>query len=134
MVLPPVLNIHPISPTIDISLSSSPDDPEQGLPHEAPTSPIVMIASPSGPRPLLKPLYRPLPPLPMPLKARQEEIVEQMEQVKKQMIELEKNPGPTQHIMMDDMQKQMTWLQSQIGSAWAMGLTDVKPVESARGE
>jgi hypothetical protein len=113
MVLPPVLDIRPISPMM--TQFSTPEDIEQGIPHDdIPTSPIAMIASPSGPRPLLKPLYRPLPPLPMPLEPRQEDIVEQMEQLKHQMTELEKNPGPTQHIMMDDLQKQMIWLQNQI--------------------
>jgi len=128
MIRPPVLDIRPISPTLNLSLS---DDIEHGLSHdESPTSPIVMIASPSGPRPLLKPFYRPLPlPIgPEPLKPRQEEIVEQMEQVKNRIMALEKNPGPTQHIILDDMQKQMSWLQSQMGSPWAMGLTDDQPL------
>jgi len=127
MIRPPVLDIRPISPTLNLSAS---DDIEHGLPHdESTTSPIVMIASPSGPRPLLKPIYRPLPlpPGSEPLKPRQEEIVQQMEQVKTRIMDLEKNPGPTQHIMLDDMQKQMSWLQSQIGSPWALGLTDDKP-------
>jgi len=127
MIRPPVLDIRPISPTLNLSLS---DDIEHGLSHdESPTSPIVMIASPSGPRPLLKPFYRPLPlPGSEPLKPRQEEIVEQMERVNNRIMELEKNPGPTQHIILDDMQKQMNWLQSQMGSPWAMGLTDDKPL------
>jgi hypothetical protein len=43
-------------------------------------------------------------------------------------MELKNNSGPTQHIILDDMQKQMSWLQSQMGSPWAMGLTDDKPL------
>jgi hypothetical protein len=117
MVLPPVLDIRPVSP-LNISPFRSAEDIEQGLPHDkAPTSPVVMIASPSGPRPLLKPLHRPLPALPRPLKPGQEEVVAQIEQLRNQMSELEKNAGPRQHIMLVDMQKRMSWLQSQSGSA-----------------
>jgi len=128
MIRPPVLDIRPISPTLNLSVSN---DIEHGFSHdESPTSPIVMIASPSGPRPLLKSFYRPLPlpPGSEPLKPRQEEIVEQMERVNNRIMELKRNPGPTQHIILDDMQKQMSWLQSQMGSPWAMGLTDDKPL------
>ena len=115
MVLPPVLDIRPVSPTLNILPFLSTRDIEQGLPDDdAPTSPVVMIASPSGPRPLLKSLHRPLPALPRPLKPGQEEVVTQIEQLRNQMLELEKNAGPTQHIMLDDMQKRMSWLQSQL--------------------
>jgi hypothetical protein len=41
-------------------------------------------------------------------------MVIQMEQIRNQMTELEKNPGPTQHIILDDLQKQMDWFKSQI--------------------
>ena len=129
MVRPATLDINPVYPTI--SQSPSPLDVEQGLPHDDDTSSqsgVVMIASPSGPRPLIKPFYRSFPLPPWPLNPRQEEIVEQMEKVKGQITKLEQNPGPTQHIMLDDMQKQMSWLRSQIKSAWAMGLTDVTPL------
>lgn len=78
MVLPPVLDIRPLSPMNTHFIS--PDDVEQGLPQDdIPTSPIV-FASPSGPKPLPKPVNRPLPIPPVPLKPRQEDIVEQMEQ------------------------------------------------------
>ena len=108
---------------IDIrSTSPAPVDIEQGLPHDdEPVSPVIMIASPSGPRPLLKPNYRALPVLPEPLNGRQEDMVERMK-------ELEGNPGPTQHIMLDDMQKQINWLQSQMGSILVIESKDVVPV------
>lgn len=76
MVLPPVLDIRPLSPMN--TQFFSPEDIEQGLPHnDIPTSPIV-FASPSGPKSTLRSPNRPLPPVP--LKPHQEDIGEQMEQ------------------------------------------------------
>jgi len=90
MVRPPVLDISHTSPTgVNIS-DSSPEDIERGLPHEAiPSSSIVMTTSPSEPR--LELPSQPLPDLP-PGEPHQEGQMEQG------MMELEKNPGPTQHI------------------------------------
>ena len=106
MVLPPILDIRPISPMN--SEFPSCEDIEHGLPHdEIPTSPI-------GPRPLPSP--------PVPLKPHQEDtvpvvVVDQIEQqIRNQMMKLEKNPGPTQHIILEDLQKQMAWLQSRSSS------------------
>jgi len=129
MIRSPVLDIRPLPPTTDVSVPVPAEDIEQGVPHDedTPTSPVVMIASPSGPRPLIKPIYRPLPTLPGSLNPRQEKIAEQIEQVRVRIMEVEQNAGPTEHIILDDMQKQMSWLQSQLGSAWAIGLTDAKP-------
>lgn len=123
MILPPVLDISRMSP-MNMEFHSPDDIEQQALPHDdttiptspLPTSPIVIMASPSGPRPLLQPKspHRPLPLPPLPLKPRQKDIMEQMEQIRIKMIELEKNSGPTQHIIMDDLQKQMNWLKSQL--------------------
>lgn len=131
MVLPPVLDIRRVSP-MNTEFYSPDDIEQQALPHDdddddsdimiptssssLPRSPIVIVASPSGPRPLLKPKspHRPLPLPPLPLKPHQKSVVGQMEQIRKKMIELEKNSGPTQHIIMDDLQKQMNWLKSQL--------------------
>jgi len=119
MIRPPVLDIRRTTP-LNTEFFSPGDIEQQGLPHDdddiVPTSesPVaVMMASPSGPRPLLKSphLSIPLPPL---LKPHQEDIVAQMEQIRNKMIELEKNPGPAQHIILDDLQKQMNWLKSSI--------------------
>jgi len=112
MVLPPVLDIRPISPMS--SQFSSTEDIEYGPHNDIPTSPIVMIASPSGPRPLLKLPNRPLPLPPAPLRPHQEDILEQLEQIRSQIMDLQKHPGPTQHIILDDLQKQMIWLHSRI--------------------
>jgi len=90
------------------------DIEQQGLPHDdiiPTTSPVVMMASPTGTRPLPKSPYRPLP-FP-PLKPHQQDMAVLMEQIRNKMTELEKNPGPTQHIILDDLQKQMNWLKSQ---------------------
>jgi hypothetical protein len=130
MVLPPVLDIHRTSPMNSQFFSSQEEDIEQqgreeGLPHDdiitttIPTSPTVMMASsssPSGPRqssssPL--PLHdRPLPAVPP--RSHQEDIADQMEQIRYRITELEKSPGPTQHIILEDLQEQMVWLKSQI--------------------
>ena len=116
MILPPVLDIRRVS---RMDSKSHEDIEQQGeLPHDVnilPTSPIVITASPSRPRSLFKSLHRPLPvPPPVPLKPHQEDMVEQMEHIRNKMTELEKNPGPTQHIILGDLQKQMIWLESQM--------------------
>jgi len=118
MVLPPVLDIRQVSPIFDSGdIERQQQGQEQELPHDdnnLSTSPVVMIASPTGRRPLIKSLNRPLPLPPLPLKPEQKEIVDQMEQIRKQVTELEKDPGPTQHIILDDLQKQKNWLRSQM--------------------
>jgi len=123
-----IVNVYPTSPTPTITQSSSPPSPdvEQGLPHDTSPSEVVLITSPNGSAPLNKP--RPLPIPPSPLTDRQQAIANRIEELRDRMTELERNAGPTQHIILDDMQKQMSWLQDQIGSAWAMGLTDVTPL------
>jgi len=119
MILPPVLDIHQTTP-IDTDFFSSEDIEQQASPHDdsynnIPTSPVVMMASPSGPRPLLKSPHRPLPlPPSVPLNPHQKDMVAKMEQITNQIKELEKNPGPTQHIILDDLQKQLNWLESQL--------------------
>ncbi|KAF8804548.1 hypothetical protein BYT27DRAFT_7213730 [Phlegmacium glaucopus] len=121
MVRPTVPEIYSTSPTS--SEYSTSTDMEQGLPQNIPPA---MKATPIGPRPLFRPFFRPLPQAP--LTARQESIVERMEQVRHHMMALERNPGPTQHIILDDLQKQMSWLQDQLVAPWARGLTDVTPL------
>jgi hypothetical protein len=116
MIRPPVLDIRRMSP-MSSQFSSHGDIEQQGLPHDdtIPTSPVVMMASPSGPRPLLKSPNRPLPlPPGVILNPHQEYLAEQMEQLRNQIIELKKSPGPTQHIIMDDLQRQMIWLKSRL--------------------
>jgi len=119
MILPPVLDIRRTSPMNTQFLSSGDIEQQVGLPHEdittISTSPVVMMASPSGSRPLLKSPHRPLPQTPpvppVPLKP---DLAAQMQQIRNQMTELKKNPGPTQHIILDDLQKQLNWLKSQV--------------------
>jgi len=116
MILPPVLDIRRISP-MNTEYISPEDIEQQGeLPHDdLPTSPIVIMTSRSGLGPSLKSPHRPLPlPPPVPLKPHQEDIVEHTKQLRHKMTELAKNPGPTQHIILDDLQKQMNWLESQM--------------------
>jgi len=119
MILPPVLDIRRTSPMNTQFLSSGDIEQQVGLPHEdittIPTSPVVMMASPSGSRPLLKSPHRPLPLTPpVPLNPHQEDLMVQMQQIRSQMTELKKNAGPTQHIILDDLQKQLNWLKSQV--------------------
>ena len=94
------------------------------LPDSSTSPVVVMMASPSGSRPLLKsssphqhPSHRllPLPPQAVVLNANphQEDVVLQMEQIRNKMRELDKNPGPAQHIILDDLQKQLNWFESQ---------------------
>jgi len=138
MILPPVLDIRRTSPMDAEFFSRAPDDIEQQqveYPHgddnniNIPTSPVIMMASSSSSSPLkLKSPHRPLPlpPSVLPpslIKPHQEkedddddddDMAVQMDQIRNQMTELEKNPGPTQHIILDDLQKQMNWFKSHI--------------------
>jgi hypothetical protein len=122
-ILLPVLDVRRTSPLNMEFLT--PGDIEQqimGLPHDdnniiiPSTSRVVTKASPRGPRPLIKSPNRPLPlPPSVPLvKPQQDDMVVQMEQIRNQMTKLEENPGPTQHIILNDLQKQMDWFKSQI--------------------
>lgn len=122
-----IVDVNP-SPTISQSSSPPPFDIEQGSPHDTDPSEVVMIASANGLRPLFKPSSRPLPLPPIPQTDRQEAISKRIERTRNQIMELERNAGPTQHIMLDDLRKQLSWLQDQLRSAWAMGLTDVTPL------
>ena len=94
------------------------------LPGSSTSPVVVMMVSPGGSRPLLKsssphphPSRRslPLPPQAVVLNANphQEDVVLQMEQIRNKMRELDKNPGPAQHIILDDLQKQLNWFESQ---------------------
>jgi len=116
MILPPVLDIRRTSPMDTVFFP--PYDIEQqqqqvGSPKTdniPSTSPVVMMASSSG----LQSPNRPLPLVPpVPLNPHQEDKAAQMEQIRNQITELEKNSGPTQHIILDDLQKQLNWLKSQ---------------------
>jgi hypothetical protein len=134
MILPPVLDIRRTTPMTTEFLT--PDDIERqqvGLsPHDddstTPTAAAASSSTSPGPRPLLfkssknRPLPLPpsvvtLPPLP-PLPPQQEDLVVQMEQMRNKITELEKREGQggptTQHIILDDLQKQMNWFKSQI--------------------
>jgi len=112
MILPPVLDIRPTSPITAGFLSDDIEQQQVRSPIDdsnIPTSPVFSMASP------IKSPHRPLPlPPSVPLKPHQEDKEVQMEQIRNQITELEKNPGPTQHIILDDLQKQMNWLKSQL--------------------
>ena len=139
MILPPVLDIRRTTPMTSEFLTS--DDIEQQqhvgrmLPHDDMmvipiASPVIKMASPR--RSLLRSPNRPLPIPPLPPRSpppvvplpplpplpteqqREDEMVVQMEQIRNRMTELEKNPGPTEHIILDDLQKQMNWFKCQI--------------------
>jgi len=118
MILPPVLDIRRTTP-MDTEFYSPYDIEQQqqvvGIPHlnindNIPsTSPVVTMASPRG----LQSPKRPLPLPPVPLIPHQVDKAAQMEQIRNQIAELEKKPGPTQHIILEDLQIQLNWLKSQ---------------------
>ena len=138
MILPPVLDIRRTTPMTAGFLT--PDDIEQQQPHDdnndvivpristsTSTSPVAVKRAATPPRfSILRSTSRPLPlpplpspppvvPLPpIPPQQQLDDMVAQMEQIRNQMTELKKNPGPTQHIILDDLQKQMDWFKSQI--------------------
>ena len=122
MILPPILDIRRTTPFNTEFFS--PDDIEQQQQVRSPQAdflPVVTMASSSGgpsSRPLPKSPNRPLPIPPsvlsMPRSPQQEDMIAQMEEMRNKMAELEKNPSPAQHIILDDMQKQLNWLNSQV--------------------
>lgn len=98
--------------------TSREDIEQQRLPQDdiLSTFPIVMMRSPTRPR-MAYPRPRPLPERPEPIRRlppapdQAQVAVEQMEQRRNQMTELENNnPGPMQRIISDDSQKKINWL------------------------
>ena len=97
--------------------------------------------SPMGPRPpLIHPasltpssaLYRsarpmsPIPRSPSPRTHRQRAIADQIEILRIQMLEIERE-GVKDHIGMSEMAEKMAWLREQQEGSWALGLTEVMP-------
>lgn len=98
--------------------------------------------SPMGPRPpithpaVLTPsstLYRsarpmsPIPRSPSPRTHRQRAIADQIEILRIQMLEAERD-GVKDHIGMSEMSEKMAWLREQQEGSWALGLTEVTPL------
>jgi hypothetical protein len=103
--------------------------------------PSTLLRSPMGPRPplthpaVLTPsstilrsgrMMSPIPRSPSPRTHRQRAIADQIEIVRVQMLEAERD-GVKDHIGMSEMSEKMTWLREQQEGSWALGLTEVTP-------
>ena len=105
-------------------------------------TPSYLPRSPMGPRPpMIHPaaltpsstLYRsarpmsPIPRSPSPRTHRQRAIADQIEILRIQMLEVERD-GVKDHIGMSEMSEKMAWLREQQEGSWALGLTEVTPL------
>ena len=69
----------------------------------------------------------PIPRSPSPRTHRQRAIADQIEMVRIQMLEVERE-GVKDHIGMNEMSEKMAWLRGQQEGPWALGLTEVTPL------
>jgi len=119
-----------------------PHDVEQGLPISIPRPHASghIVPSPQGPRPSIRRTEhttitaRP-PPESAPLRTRrQKDIADRIMMLRGQMIEVQdqQEQQPESAHILEEMQREMVWLQDHEHSAWAMGLTDVLPPGHSR--
>ena len=101
-------------------LPRSPMGPRPPIVHPAcltPSSTILRSARPMSP----------IPRSPSPRTHRQRAIADQIEILRLQMLEAERE-GVKDHIGMSEMSDKLSWLREQQEGSWALGLTDVTPL------
>ena len=101
-------------------LPRSPIGPRPPLVHPAaltPSSAVLRSARPMSP----------IPRSPSPRTHRQRAIADQIEILRIQMLEVERE-GVKDHIGMSEMSDKMAWLREQQEGSWALGLTEVTPL------
>lgn len=101
-------------------LPRSPIGPRPPLSHPAALTPSSALLR-SG-RPM-----SPIPRSPSPRTHRQRAIADQIEILRVQMLEAERE-GVKDHIGMSEMSDKMAWLREQQEGSWALGLTEVTPL------
>jgi len=101
-------------------LPRSPMGPRPPIIHPASLTPSTTILR-SG-RPM-----SPIPRSPSPRTHRQRAIADQIEILRLQMLEVERD-GVKDHIGMSEMSDKLSWLREQQEGSWALGLTDVTPL------
>lgn len=101
-------------------LPRSPMGPRPPIVHPAaltPSSTLLRSARPMSP----------IPRSPSPRTHRQRAIADQIEILRIQMLEAERE-GVKDHIGMSEMSEKMAWLREQQEGSWALGLTEVTPL------
>ena len=106
---------------LDSSFPRSPMGPRPPLAHPASLTPSSAAILRSA-RPM-----SPIPRSPSPRTHRQRAIADQIEILRIQMLEAERE-GVKDHIGMSEMSEKMTWLRQQQEGSWALGLTEVTPL------
>jgi hypothetical protein len=96
--------------------------------HMGPRPPLIHPASLTPSSTLLRSArpMSPIPRSPSPRTHRQRAIADQIEILRIQMLEIERE-GVKDHIGMSEMTEKMAWLREQQEGSWALGLTEVTP-------
>jgi len=102
------------------SLSRSPMGPRPPLSRQ------VVLTPSSSLRRSARPMS-PIPRSPSPRTHRQRAIADQIEMLRIQMLEIERE-STKDHIGMSEMSEKMAWLREQQEGSWALGLTEVTPL------
>jgi len=102
------------------SLSRSPMGPRPPLSRQ------VVLTPSSSLRRSARPMS-PIPRSPSPRTHRQRAIADQIEMLRIQMLEVERE-STKDHIGMSEMSEKMAWLREQQEGSWALGLTEVTPL------
>jgi len=100
------------------NLPRSPMGPRPPMSHPAALSSAILRSA----RPM-----SPIPRSPSPRTHRQRAISDQIEILRIQMLEVERD-GVKDHIGMSEMSDKMAWLREQQEGSWALGLTEVTPL------
>ena len=101
-------------------LPRSPMGPRPPIVHPACLTPSTTILRSARP-------MSPIPRSPSPRTHRQRAIADQIEILRLQMLEIERE-GVKDHIGMSEMSEKLSWLREQQEGSWALGLTDVTPL------
>jgi len=126
-------------------------DVEQGLPIPSPMTPVPgtpgvrtplgmrsIVPPPLGPRVRTHKSYSAKQPPPpktpspnddQPTTSRQQQLTEKLAQVEKQIEQMksQSKPGPSEVVLLDDLELQKAWLEKQLCCMWALGETDTLP-------
>jgi len=116
-----LLERRPTIRRLDLDPYRSPIGPRPPLIHPASLTPSSTLYRSASARPM-----SPIPRSPSPRTHRQRAIADQIEILRIQMLEIERE-GVKDHIGMSEMAEKMAWLRDQQEGSWALGLTEVAP-------
>jgi len=103
-----------------LSLSRSPMGPRPPLSRQVVLTPCSSLRQSARP-------MSPIPRSPSPRTHRQRAIADQIEMLRIQMLEVERE-STKDHIGLSEMSENMAWLREQQEGSWALGLTEVTPL------